>query len=256
MSSATTRQFGETEKKHFEELKSKVKLYANSAREWAVALLEIQTHEYWRIEGSVSFHAWCIEHTPWAYKTVQNVISDVTQANHLKLIEETTGEAPEPTAPPPRKRKPAPAPSNNGHVTEPQLSAARSSPVASLEQPGAVYDTTGYPIPETLHALWARRNEVNEIMSQISYVKCALQDIQDVKDELWKGCNFSGAIADLEKSYAAVGAAKPHAVCTACQGRVTAKCSFCGGKGFINKLQFDVQVPKELKTIREKACVK
>lgn len=116
-----------------------------------------------------------------------------------------------------------------------------------------VLDETGYPVPEELHELWARRGEVREMLAQISNVENKLLASQKEKDVLFSTVSFSSAVSKLQFAHMEVAAARLWAVCITCQGRNYAKCTLCKGRGFLSKIKWDTCVSKEAKDIRARA---
>lgn len=106
--------------------------------------------------------------------------------------------------------------------------------------PAVEKDPNGKPIPSKLLPLWARRQEIQDILTSISRIKAALNH---EKDPLFAELNISYANAHLDQAYAAVKATKPYCVCPYCQGE---GCRGCRHRGLIGKDRFDT-APRELK---------
>lgn len=115
-----------------------------------------------------------------------------------------------------------------------------------------VRDKTGYEIPEHLHGLWDRSQEIQDILTAISKIKGTLERAQESGDLMFVEVNFSGGIADLKNAYTNIQRAKPYAVCTSCQGKTSKNCALCGGKGLISEFKWDRAVPRETKEFRAK----
>lgn len=125
----------------------------------------------------------------------------------------------------------------------------------SLAEPerDIVRDKTGYEIPEHLHGLWDRSQEIQDILTAISKIKGTLERAQEAGDLMFVEVNFSGGIADLKNAYTNIQRAKPYAVCTSCQGKTSKNCALCGGKGLLSEFKWDRAVPRETKEFRAKA---
>jgi ParB-like chromosome segregation protein Spo0J len=115
-------------------------------------------------------------------------------------------------------------------------------------------DTTGYPIPEELAPLWARKPEVEALLRHISEARCAVKAAAQQSDILFAPTNLNGVLADLNNAYTLTQLSVPYAVCATCQGRTWDTCLSCKGRGFLSKHHFDRCVPEELKAIRAKEC--
>jgi hypothetical protein len=118
-----------------------------------------------------------------------------------------------------------------------------------------VLDATGWEIPEELHALWARRGEVREMMAKVTNIETQLLKLQKDNDELFAPVNFSDTTAKLQYVHMHLRAAELYAVCSTCQGRAFKKCAHCKGRGILSKFAWS-SVPSEIKAIREKASRK
>ena len=106
--------------------------------------------------------------------------------------------------------------------------------------PAVEKDPHGKTIPSKLLPLWARRQEIQDILTSISRIKAA---INHEKDPLFAELNISYANAHLDQAYTAVKATKPYCVCPYCQGE---GCRGCRHRGLIGKDRFDT-APRELK---------
>jgi len=102
----------------------------------------------------------------------------------------------------------------------------------------------GRRIPEHLHALWARRQEVQDMLTALSRIRVALHKAHDSKDPLYSEIPFSSALISLDQVYNAVQVAKPYAVCAFCQGH---GCKACDERGILGKFRWDRCVPEEHK---------
>lgn len=126
----------------------------------------------------------------------------------------------------------------NGHV----------KPVKELDDLGTI-------IPDDALPFWNRRPEVQELLTQITKIKSALNRAHEKEDPMY--ANVSNTIiADLTQAYTHLLEAKPYAVCTTCQGTPSFQprgCSFCRNTGLISKWKWDTQSRKEVKEMRLKS---
>jgi hypothetical protein len=106
--------------------------------------------------------------------------------------------------------------------------------------PAVEKDPNGKVIPTKLLPLWARRQEIQDILTSISRIKAA---IRDEKDPLFAELNLSYANSHLDQAYTAVKATKPYCVCPYCQGE---GCRGCRHRGLIGKDRYDT-APRELR---------
>lgn len=119
-------------------------------------------------------------------------------------------------------------------------------------------DDIGTPIPKDALPFWKRRQEVQDILTELSRIKCAVEKAKADGDPMF-GKVGNGVISDLTQAYTHLLEAKPYAVCTTCMGSPSAQpkgCSMCGNKGLISKWQWDTQSRKEIKEIRLKSNAK
>lgn len=117
-------------------------------------------------------------------------------------------------------------------------------PAAELGD-SAPADERGTEIPEVRRALWARRDEAQEMLTALSRIRGALKRAQDEDDELFRPVNFSSAIASVGQARAAVEVALRKYVCPMCQGE---GCQLCKDTGLIGQFSWDNFVPPEFKT--------
>jgi hypothetical protein len=117
-------------------------------------------------------------------------------------------------------------------------------------------DECGTPIPKDALPYWHRRQEVQDLMTQITRVKSAIEKAKSEADNLY-GIVSNAVLADLSKAYAHLSEAKPYAVCTQCMGSPSVQpkgdCSLCRGSGLISKYKWDTVSRKEVKEIRLKS---
>ena len=131
------------------------------------------------------------------------------------------------------------APPSAGEVPE-----LPTPPLIRTTKQDTTTDALGRRIPEQLHELWNRRNEVQEMLNELSRVRVILRKGQQSHDPLLSEVPFSSALAHLDQAYNAVQVAKPYAVCAFCQGH---GCKACAQRGLLGKFRWDVTVPREYK---------
>lgn len=113
------------------------------------------------------------------------------------------------------------------------------------EPPTAPRDERNVGIPEERLALWARRQEVQDMLTALSRIRGALTKAQTEDDELFRPVNFSSAIAAVGQARAAIEVALRRYVCPMCQGD---GCRLCKDTGLLGKFAWDTFVPREFKT--------
>lgn len=149
-----------------------------------------------------------------------------------------------PPPPPPRNFGPPPQDPTRGHAGPP--------PAA----PEPVRDRIGREIPEPLVGLWNRAQEVQDGLTALSRVKCALERAQEEEDPLYSEVNHSATLAALDQAYSGLKVALPFTVCPTCQGKVSKTCRLCKGRGLISEFRWDRVVPKETKNLILKSIKK
>jgi hypothetical protein len=156
------------------------------------------------------------------------------------------------------------------NVTDPvALSRVRNSPVSESQRVTheksktpifkkdkvVVFDNVGTPVPEDALPYWNRRQEVQDVLTQISRMRAMIKSARDSEDCLWAKHGQDG-YEYLSRAYSYLSDALPHAVCLQCQGSYTLQpdgCSVCGNTGFISEYRFDHYLPKEMPEIRLKS---
>lgn len=124
--------------------------------------------------------------------------------------------------------------------------------VGKFIAPTDEYDKTGYIIPEDIKPLWERSDEIEEIMSRLSEIKCVVDKAIKASDPLYAEVSNS-IIADLKMVREAVSYALPYSVCPTCNGKNSAKCGFCRGRGLVSEIRYGT-VSESLRKIREATC--
>lgn len=242
-----TKSFTEDQHKEYEKLKFIVHMHNDSAAKWAATLLEIKTKEYYLID-SPSWDKWIEKHCPWSKNTVRLALKE---EESKQLVASTTGErfirtrnTPHQTI---RREESSPL------ITQPQQNKALD--VVSK----VTTDFTDYPIPEPLVALWERKQEIQDLMTGISRIKCLIEKGRNEEDKLFSKIDQS-AIDKLESVHHLLLQAMPVHVCGICQGRLEVRkdgfCKACGSTGFMSKYEYETFVPEELRKVRQRALEK
>lgn len=139
-------------------------------------------------------------------------------------------------------------------LTEKTISEAAET--VEVLKPKEQLDRTGLPIPHQCLAVWNRASEVQEFLTQLSKMRGTLKKAQEENDLLWGGLNYSGALADLGRTYTSIECAKPYAVCPNCQGKLAKNCVCCKGRGMVSQYLWDSTITREEKAMRAKIVEK
>lgn len=128
---------------------------------------------------------------------------------------------------------------------------SKFKPPFSKKDKKVVYDEIGIPIPNDAIPFWERRQEVQDVLTQISKLKSVVVGGREKEDHQW--LKVTNNIADTFDSLRSlISEAKPYAVCTTCQGSYSLQpegCNFCRSTGLISKWQWDTQSRQEIKDI-------
>jgi len=104
-------------------------------------------------------------------------------------------------------------------------------------------DELGKVIPKNCLILWSRRDQVSDMMKDISRIRVQIRQAQDEDDPLFRAINYSTILSQLNQAYADLSAIRPYAVCT-CQGL---GCKLCHKTGLLGKFAWDKFVPESVK---------
>lgn len=123
-------------------------------------------------------------------------------------------------------------------------------------KPPIELDECGTPVPKDGIPYWNRRQEVQDILTQISRIKGVIEKAKADGDKMY-GIVSNAVIAHLAQAYTHFSEAKPYAVCTQCMGSPSVQpqggCTMCKGSGLICKFKWDTVSRKEIKEIRLKS---
>jgi len=147
----------------------------------------------------------------------------------------------------PKEAKAPQEPTHSGDTTEsggakPATRMRRDGRVITLrpkpENPKVPVDHKGNPVPDKLAPIFARADEVNGIMREVSALKGKILKLAEKSDDpIWGKLDGAEVKAILGRTYDIVKAAMPYAVCGGCRGGEAgsgAKCKACGGAGWLN----------------------
>lgn len=118
-----------------------------------------------------------------------------------------------------------------------------------------ILDDVGTPIPDDALPFWNRKQEAQDLLSDISRIKSILTAGRETMDPFYLRTS-NATIYDLQTLYQHLLELKPYAVCTQCQGSPSLQpdgCNFCKNTGLISKHQWDTQSMAEVKAMRLKA---
>jgi len=115
-----------------------------------------------------------------------------------------------------------------------------ADPKAEEEAPT---DAAGREIPPGLRPDFARADEIQHLMTQVSRVKSLTLQAYHAGDSLYAALNPSSFEAECENVYRELRALKPYAVCPYCAGR---GCKACLKRGWVGQFTYDA-APKEMK---------
>lgn len=144
---------------------------------------------------------------------------------------------------------------------QPPKPAAPPAPVPPLPKPAtpqepiALRDRTGYPVPEHRKQLFLRGEKVSELLDPIATLRGTIRRFMDAEKEgrgdiLFARTNLSTVLTSLDSAYATLKTAIPFAVCPDCQGQKSDACLTCKGSGMISQYAWDRTVSEEVKQLR------
>lgn len=112
-------------------------------------------------------------------------------------------------------------------------------------------DRFGRHIPVELQPLWARRQEVQDLLTAVSRVRAAVKAAQASEDPLFREMNYSSASVHADRLYTEIAATLPYCLCPMCQG---IGCRVCKERGLLGQYRFDHVVPEAIRAgLREPA---
>jgi len=156
---------------------------------------------------------------------------------------------PRPPSPPPVAPA-APAAAQEPAGGPPVAPGKRSFGPPPTPPPKAVVrDEVGQAVPPELHALWARRQEAQDLLTALSRIRGAVRRYEEAKDPLGCQASYNTLHASLNQAYASLEVFKPYAVCPMCQGLLG--CRLCGGSGLLSKFHWEHCVSEQIK---ERVC--
>lgn len=125
--------------------------------------------------------------------------------------------------------------------------AAPPPPAPDTSKPRDVeLDKLGRVIPEEILPGWHRAEEFQELLSQLSLVKVAVEDGLKSEDPIFVEVQNT-TLAEIKAVIGDLRRVLPYAVCTTCHGHKPDRCKLCKRRGWISKFLYDTAVAKELK---------
>jgi hypothetical protein len=175
---------------------------------------------------------------------------DLTNANIIPKSDKTTGKD--------GKERPVNLKNPRLDVKKPSKSEdsgdVDTEPARIVAGPLPVKDAVGITVPAKALAYWDRRQEVVDMMDNISNVKCDIEKANKLGDKMFVEVG-NAVLADLSMCRQAISHALPYTVCPTCNGQLVEKCGLCRGRGVISK-ELYMTVPIEIRNMREKMMKK
>lgn len=210
---------------------------------------------------------WIEHNMPFAERTARNYIrlyneresllrhqiADLTEA-YKWLVEPNLPEIPFKTNPDPVEKSVPSAPAKVPQKSKPKPAEVEAQAVADIRQAQGnigVVDELGYPIPANHVPLWDRRQEVQDLLTQLTRIKTALEQYRANNDILFREVALQGIISELQHVRYCVKMARPYVVCLNCQGRNSDDCDACKGRGMISEFRYS-SIDSKLKAMRAK----
>ena len=109
--------------------------------------------------------------------------------------------------------------------------------------PVGAIDKTGRPIEGQVAEAFARRQEIQDLMTAVSKVKTAVLKAVEAKDPLFADLNPSRFEAEANSLHHQLRSAMPYAACPYCRA---AGCKACHGRGWVGEFVYE-RAPRELK---------
>lgn len=144
----------------------------------------------------------------------------------------------------------------NGPVTAKSVREAAAKVVKPAEpERTIVRDEKGCVIPDECHEFWSRRQEIQDLITQVSRLRSSLRKLKEDDDPLYRDME-NMIFAHLDGVYHGISKIKPHAVCLHCQGHPNINktpCPACRGRGIVPKFVYEFANDSKLRQIREKS---
>lgn len=138
----------------------------------------------------------------------------------------------------------------NERKNEKDFSDTADEPPRVVGGPVPVKDALGITIPAKALKYWNRRDEILDMMKDLSEIKTQIASSQKADDLLYIEVSNS-TLADLAMCREGISYALPYTVCPNCNGQLIEKCTLCKGRGVISKRLYQT-VPAEIRSMREK----
>jgi hypothetical protein len=218
------------------------------------ALLQIRNQELWK-DDYESFDDYCKKRWGWTRSTADRLIvaSETVKSlpPNVQGLLTTEGAIRELAPVPQDKREEVVAvAASNGEVTGPSIrKAAQSVARPEVAEPEKPVDVTGREIHPTILGLWNRRNNLMPLASELSRIKCQIEEGWEAKDDLYEQVH-KDFLSRIKMAYYYIVSSKYEYVCAYCQGKCKVteqECPPCRNTGLMTKLYWDRVVPESLK---------
>lgn len=215
----------------------------------AKAATEIQQRKLYLLESN-TWEEFCRKNWGWTRQRVHQMISAAVVVEELPPALSTMVDnervAREIAKIPKSKREEAvKVVAEKGPVT----ARAIKDQAKSVKEAEEVFrDEVGNKIPGPAIPFWNRRQEIQDLLTQISRIKCLVEKALEEGDPLFAKLG-NGFLDHMKPAHYEISKIKHYAVCTACFGTFVNGCAFCGNSGLISKIQWDRDAAKEKKAI-------
>lgn len=129
-----------------------------------------------------------------------------------------------------------------------------------VDNQGEVLDETGYPIPQQIMQIWARKGEFMVPAKILGQAYEALDQVSKAgNDPLWAGVHIQEICMIIQNAVNSIHLSAPYAVCPLCQGHPNVQpggvCRSCRGRGFVGRYIWNT-IDENLKKVRQLTCKK
>lgn len=249
-------QLDKTEAQRLAELEVTIAKTRDAFRSGGAALAEIRDRKLYR-EKYKSFEAYCEE--VWqlsrrrAYQLIEaSEIVESLPPKSQKLLTKESHAAALSDVPKERHEQVLHAAAKNGEVTAKAIEQAAKF----IPEPDEYVDAMGYPIPDAVTKFWDMADEIKSLRNELRRIKALIVAAAEANPKMFVESNVQAITIHLQNAFSDLGNSIPYAVCPSCQAQNAGKCQLCRGRGLISKFRWNVTVPEELKTLRQKQIQK
>jgi hypothetical protein len=241
------------------------------------AAREIKEKGWFRADGFKTWEAFCEKEFGWTHHYLNQLIVDSKVINALPesmrkfitshraaselakipetlrpaVVEAAVAGGKKATAAAIKKSSPPPRPAAKKSSPPPRKS---TPPARKKPAPKVIKDETGLPIPvEILEAYEAAGRKAGDLLMYIRGIMVTLKKAQEDNDLVFVELDFQDDLAKLVQVHTDLRRAKPYAVCSSCQGKLSAECQTCKGRGYLSEFAWNTFVPEEHRKLREAA---